>query len=370
MGIGSFFRKQFVDVIQWTESEEGVLAYRFPMQDMEIQYGAMLTVREGQMALFVDEGQVADAFGPGLHKLETQNVPLLTNLKHWDKLFQSPFKSDVYFFSTRLQTAQRWGTQQPLTIRDREFGAVRLRAFGMYSYNVADPVTFHRRLSGTREIYRTADVEAHLRNQVIEQIAQTLGASQLPFLDMAANQVELGRQVGADLAPKFTELGLTLASFTVESLSLPEELQKRLDEKIGMNIVGDLRGYSQFQAAQSIPIAAANEGGGAGLGAGLGAGMAMGQAMVDAMRGGMGGGGATGGGGAASGPGGASTADPAGFLTYLGGPSATSAARTVLRETPNVLAIILIGNPSARCNLRISAQSSTDNTPVLLPHRW
>ena len=128
MALGDFLRKQFIDVIQWTESEEGVLSWRFPMQDMEIQYGAMLTVREGQMALFVDEGQVADAFGPGLHKLETQNVPLLTNLRHWDKLFQSPFKSDVYFFSTRLQTAQRWGTQQPLTIRDREFGAVRLRA--------------------------------------------------------------------------------------------------------------------------------------------------------------------------------------------------------------------------------------------------
>jgi membrane protease subunit (stomatin/prohibitin family) len=307
MGLGSFFKKQFVDVIHWTESEDGVLAYRYPMQDMEIQYGAKLTVRESQMALFVNEGQVADAFGPGLYTLETQTLPLLTNLMHWDKLFQSPFKSDVYFFSTRLQTGQRWGTQNPITVRDREFGAVRVRGFGVYSWRLTNPLTFHQKVSGTREEYRVADVDAHLRNLVIARLSDTLAGSEVPFLDMAANTGMLATRVAERVRPEFEALGLTLESFTVENLSLPEELQKRLDERIGMNMVGDLGRYAQFQAAQSLPIAAANEGGGAGLGAGLGAGMAMGQAMGKAMtdaltRGGEAGG-TAGGGGASAGAG-------------------------------------------------------------------
>lgn len=285
MALGDFFRKQFVDVIQWTEAEDGVLAYRFPMQDMEIQQGAALTVRETQEALLVDEGRAADRFGPGLYRLETRNIPLLTNLRHWDKLFESPFKTDVYFFSTRLQTGQRWGTANPIVVRDREFGAVRLRAFGMYSYQVADPGIFHRKVSGTRDVYRVADLEPHVRNLILQQVADVFASSQVPFLDMAANQVQLGATVTERLTPAFAELGLALASFTVENLSLPDELQKRLDERIGMNMVGDLGRYTQFNVAQSIPIAAANEGaGGAGLGAGLGAGMAMGQAMTDALR--------------------------------------------------------------------------------------
>jgi membrane protease subunit (stomatin/prohibitin family) len=283
MGLGAFFRKQFVDVIQWTESEEGVLAYRYPMQDMEIQYGAKLTVRESQMALFVNEGKLADAFGPGLYTLETRTLPLLTNLMNWDKLFESPFKSDVYFFSTRVQTNQRWGTQNPVTVRDREFGAVRLRGFGVYSWHVSNPVTFHKKVSGTRDTYRVADIDGHLRNLVVARMSDTFAESNVPFLDMAANTMELGQRVAEHVRPAFEELGLTLDSFTVENLSLPDELQKRLDERIGMNMVGDLGRYTQFQAAQSIPIAAANEGGGAGLGAGLGAGMAMGQAMGRAM---------------------------------------------------------------------------------------
>ena len=311
MGLGSFFKKQFVDVIHWTESEDGVLAYRYPMQDMEIQYGAKLTVRESQMALFVNEGQVADAFGPGLYTLETQTLPLLTNLMHWDKLFQSPFKSDVYFFSTRLQTGQRWGTQNPITVRDREFGAVRVRGFGVYSWRLTNPLTFHQKVSGTREEYRVADVDAHLRKLVIARLSDTLAGSEVPFLDMAANTGMLATRVAERVRPEFEALGLTLESFTVENLSLPEELQKRLDERIGMNMVGDLGRYAQFQAAQSLPIAAANEGGGAGLGAGLGAGMAMGQAMGKAMtdaltRGGEAGGtagGTAGGGGASAGAG-------------------------------------------------------------------
>jgi membrane protease subunit (stomatin/prohibitin family) len=283
MGLGSFFRKQFVDVVHWTEDEDGVLAYRYPMQDMEIQYGAQLTVRESQLALFVNEGKAADVFGPGLHTLETRTLPLLTNLMNWDKLFQSPFKSDVYFFSTRLQTNQRWGTQQPITIRDKDFGMVRLRGHGVFAYRVADALAFHRAVSGTRERYTVADLDGHLRNTIVGQVSDAFAQSGIPFLDMAANLNELSGAMRTQLAPVFTALGLELVDFQAQSLSLPDELQKRLDERIGMNMVGDMRTYTQFQAAQSLPIAAANEGGGAGLGAGLGAGMAMGKAMADAL---------------------------------------------------------------------------------------
>jgi membrane protease subunit (stomatin/prohibitin family) len=289
MSLGSFFKKQFVDVIQWTETGEGVLAYRYPMQDAEIQYGAQLTVRESQMALFVNEGKAADAFKPGLYTLETRTLPLLTNLQNWDKMFQSPFKSDVYFFSTRLQTDQHWGTQNPITIRDKDFGMVRLRGHGIYSYHLVNPLLFHQRVSGTRELYTVADIDGQLRNSIVSRVSDAFASSQIPFLDMAANLDELSKVIGEGVAPMFAELGLGLDSFVVQNLSLPEELQRRLDERIGMNMVGNLRDYTQFQVAQSIPTAAANEGGGAGLGAGLGAGMAMGKAMADAVSGGTGG---------------------------------------------------------------------------------
>src|SRR5688572_5376220 len=255
------------------------------MEDREIQNGAKLTVRQSQMAAFVNEGRVADVFGPGLHTLNTQTLPLLTNILNWDKLFQSPFKSDVYFFSTRLQVNQRWGTATPVTIRDREFGAVRLRAYGIYSWRVSDPAVFHTKVSGTRELYRVADIEGQLRNTIVGRMADTFAESQVPFLDMAANQIELGQRIGEHLRPSFAELGLTLDSFVVENLSLPEELQKRLDQRIGMNMLGDMQKYTQLQVADSLPIAAANEGGGlAGAGVGLGAGFTMAQQMMNAIR--------------------------------------------------------------------------------------
>jgi membrane protease subunit (stomatin/prohibitin family) len=289
MSLGDFLRKQFIDVIQWTESGPGVLMYRFPMRDMEIQSGGKLTVRESQMALFVNEGKAADLFAPGLHTLITGNLPILTNLQNWDKAFESPFKSDVYFFSTRLQTAQRWGTQQPITIRDKEFGAVRLRAFGVYSYRIANPAVFQANVGATDAEYTVEQIEPQLRNAVITGFTGAFASAQLPFLDMAANQAELAKQIAASIAPQFEQLGLKLESFAVENLSLPDELQKRLDERISMNMIGDMRTYTQFQAAQSIPIAAANPGGIAGIGVGLGAGMGMGGAIADAMRGAMGG---------------------------------------------------------------------------------
>jgi membrane protease subunit (stomatin/prohibitin family) len=285
MSLGSFFKKQFIDVIGWTEDAPGVLQYRYPMQDMEIQNGAQLTVRESQMAVFVNEGVFADIFSPGLYTLNTRTLPLLTNLRHWDKLFQSPFKSDVYFYSTRQQTNQRWGTPTPVTIRDKDFGAVRLRAYGVYSYHLTDPAVFQQKVAATQDLYTVAELEPHLRNTIVGRVSDAFAQSGVPFLDMAANIDEFSAAMRVQVTPVFADFGLALDSFQVESLSLPDELQKRLDERIGINMVGDMRQYTQFQAAQSMPIAAANEGGGAGLGAGLGAGMAMGKAMADAISG-------------------------------------------------------------------------------------
>jgi membrane protease subunit (stomatin/prohibitin family) len=285
MSLRDFLSKQFIDVIEWVEPEDGILAYRYPMQDREIQNGGKLTVRDSQMAVFVNEGRVADVFGPGLYTLNTNTLPILTYLMNWDKAFKSPFKSDVYFFVNRLQTNQHWGTPNPITIRDKEFGAVRLRAFGIYTYHLADPKLFYTKVSGTRDVYRVADLEGQLLNSIVGRISDTFAGSQVAFLDMAANQVALSEKIAGQLKPGFIDLGLSLDSFVVENLSLPDELQKIFDQRIGMNMVGDMGRYTQYQVAQSIPVAAANEGGGAaGVGAGLGAGIAMGQAMMDALK--------------------------------------------------------------------------------------
>ena len=296
MALMDFIRKQFIDIIQWTESSDGTLAWRFPMADMEIQNGASLTVRESQVAIFVNEGQVADVFGPGMYKLTTQTLPVLTYLKNWDKLFESPFKSDVYFFSTRQQIDQKWGTPQPITIRDKDFGAVRLRAFGNYAYRIADPKLFHTEISGTRDSYSVADLEGQLRGMVLQNISNAIAGSGLPFLDLAANQVMFAEALAKELAPHFAKIGLAIESLTVQNVSLPEELQKVLDQKIGMGMVGnDMGKFMQYQTAQAIPKfaeGAGNGGGGiAGDAMGLGAGVALGQVLAQNLQAGLQGGG-------------------------------------------------------------------------------
>jgi membrane protease subunit (stomatin/prohibitin family) len=287
MSLIDFIHKQFIDVIEWTESEPGLLVYRYPMQDKEIQTGAMLTVRESQLAVFINEGKFADGFKPGLYKLTTQNLPLLTNLKNWDKLFQSPFKSDVYFFSQREQLDQKWGTAQPITVRDKEYGPIRIRSFGTYSWCISDPEPFYKRLSGTVERFTAADLEGQLRAMVMTQIAAYLGSAEIAFVDMAANQAKFSTQLKEVLTKSFQEYGLELRNFFVESLSLPEELQAHLDKAASMRLVGDLNKYTQFQTAEAISVAAANPGGLAGAGVGLGAGLSMAQAMTGQLAGAM-----------------------------------------------------------------------------------
>jgi len=279
-----FFSKQFIAVIRWTEPEDGILAWRYPMEDMEIENGGQLTVRESQMAAFVNEGKIADVFGPGLHTLNTHNLPLLTDLMNWTKDFQSPFKSDVYFFSTRLQMDQKWGTATPITFREKEFGAVRVRAYGIYSYRIADAKTFFLQVSGTRDAYPTQDLEGQLRETIVGRMADTLAGSDLGFLDMAANQAGLSAKVADAVRPSFAAIGLELQQFVVESLSLPEELQKVMDQRIGVNMAGDLGRLTQFETAEALETAAANPGGVADAGVGLGAGVAMAQAMMGGVR--------------------------------------------------------------------------------------
>ncbi|WP_411880150.1 SPFH domain-containing protein [Polaromonas sp. YR568] len=290
MALMDFIKKQFIDIIQWTEDGDGTLAWRFPMADMEIQYGASLTVRESQMAVFVNEGKVADVFGPGMHKLTTQTIPVLTYLKNWDKLFESPFKSDVYFFSTRQQIDQKWGTPQPITIRDKDFGAVRLRAFGNYNFRVADPKLFHTEISGTRERYTTDELDGQLRGLVLQNISNAIASSDIAFLDLAANQLAFAQALVTQLTPEFAKIGLKLEGMTVQNVSLPEELQKILDQKIGMGMVGnDMGKFMQYQTAQAIPKFAEGAGGGgiAGDAMGLGAGVALGQVLAQNLQQGL-----------------------------------------------------------------------------------
>ncbi len=295
MALMDFIKKQFIDILEWTEDGDGTLAWRYPMAGNEIQYGASLTVRESQIAVFVNEGKVADVFGPGMYKLTTQTIPVLTYLKNWDKLFQSPFKSDVYFFSTRQQLDRKWGTSQPVTIRDKDFGAVRLRAFGNYAYRVADAKAFHTAVSGTRERYTVDDLDGQLRALMLQHISDAVASSGIPFLDLASNQLEFAKQLKDANAEEFAKLGLALESVTVQNVSLPEELQKILDQKIGMGMVGDMGKFMQYQTAQAIPKFAEGGGGGGGIAGdamGLGAGVALGQVLAQNLQQGLQGGGA------------------------------------------------------------------------------
>jgi membrane protease subunit (stomatin/prohibitin family) len=284
MTLGQFLGKQFIAVIEWNEPADGILTYRYPMRDLEIENGGQLTVSESQMAAFVNEGKIADVFGPGLHALNTRNLPLLTDLMNWDKAFESPFKSEVYFFSTRLQIDQKWGTATPITIRDKEFGAVRLRCYGIYSYRVNDPRVFFNQISGTRDSYLAADLEGQLRDTIVARMADIFASSDVSFLDMAANQALLSYKIADVMKPAFATLGLELNQFVVQNISLPEELQKVFDQRIGMNMVGDLGRYTLYSAAESLDLSAANTSGAAGMGMGLGAGAAVAQVLSNALR--------------------------------------------------------------------------------------
>ena len=297
MAIAEFIRKQFIDVIEWLEPDDGPVLWRYPMADQEIQNGAQLTVRDGQAALFIDEGRIADVFGAGRYRLTTRTLPVLTNLRHWDKLFASPFKSDVVFVSLRQQLDRKWGTPQPVTLRDKDFGAVRFRAFGNFAWRVADPARFYLQVAGAREQLGLAAIDEPLRALLVQHLADAVGESGIAFLDLAANQVEFAARIKVAAAPAIGALGVELESVTVQNVSLPDELQKLLDQRAGMTLVGaDMGRFVQYQVGQSLPaMAAGGPAGGASPGGGvigdalgLGAGVALGQMFAQQLQGGAG----------------------------------------------------------------------------------
>jgi membrane protease subunit (stomatin/prohibitin family) len=278
MPILNFLSGQFIDVIHWTDDTRDTMVWRFEREGHEIKYGAKLTVREGQAAVFVHEGQLADVFGPGLYLLETNNLPILTSLQHWDHGFRSPFKSEIYFVNTTRFNDQKWGTRNPVICRDPEFGAVRLRAFGTYAMRVVDPGKFITEIVGTDGEFTADEISGQIRNIVVQEVGRVLAGSGIPVLDMAANTADLARLVAQAIAPAVAAYGLSIPEFYIENISLPEEVEKALDRRTSMGIVGDLARYAQFQASEAMTKAAENPGGAMGAGLGMGMGMVMGQA--------------------------------------------------------------------------------------------
>jgi len=285
VGLLDFLSKQFVDVIDWVE-QPGELAIRYPMRDREISNGTQLTVREGQTAFFHNEGQIADAFKPGQYRLETGNLPMLTALMNWDKGFASPFKSDVYFYTTKEQLGLKWGTTQPITVRDKEYGPLRIRAFGSYSFRIDDPAVFSVKLMGTLERLTVADVEPQLRGAIATALASALGRGETAFVDLAGDQAAMSERLLAAVQPAFAQWGLACTSFQVESLSLPDAVQEHLDKGSSMRVLGDVNQYIRFQTAEAIDTAAAQPGGMAGIGAGAAVGAAIGSSMTGGLSGG------------------------------------------------------------------------------------
>ncbi len=287
MGFWDKLRGELVDIVEWLDSSHDTLVWRFPRYNNEIKYGARLVVREGQAAVFVDQGKVADVFGPGMYELHTANLPILSTLKGWKYGFESPFKAEVYFLSTRQFTDLKWGTMNPIMLRDAEFGPMRLRAFGTYAIKVADPAKVIREIAGTDAHFTTDQITEQLRNIVVSRFADVLGESKIPVLDLASNYNELGEFIRMSIGPEFAEYGLALTKILVENISLPPAVEEAMDKRTSMGVVGNLGQYTQFQVANSIPDAAKNPGGLAAAGAGLGVGLGMGGVMADAMRGGM-----------------------------------------------------------------------------------
>lgn len=274
---------QFIEVIEWLDNSQDTLLYRFPVAGQEIKNGAQLIVRESQAAVFVFEGQVADVFTPGRYTVEGGNTPILTKLGAWKYGFNSPIKSEVYFVNTKQFTDMKWGTSNPIMLRDEDFGIVRLRSFGAYSLRVVDPSEFIRQIAGTNAHFQTEDIDGQLKRAIVTEFSDALGELKIPALDLAAQYKEIGEQIRAKINEDFKAYGLEVTKFYVENVSLPPEVEAAMDKRASMGALGDANRYMQFQAADALRDATQNEGGGAGLGAGLGAGFAVGGQMANAF---------------------------------------------------------------------------------------
>lgn len=285
MGLWDKLKGELIDIIEWLDDSRDTMVWRYPRQDNEIKYGAKLVVREGQAAAFVNEGKLADVFQPGTYTLTTQNLPILSKLKGWAYGFESPFKAEVYFVSTRTFTDRKWGTKNPIMVRDPEFGPVRLRAFGSFVTRVSDPATFLRQVVGTNSRFNIEEIGEQLRDLVVARFADVLGESKLPILDLASNYDELGKFVTTRMHDDFSPFGLEVVRLVVENISLPPEVEQALDKRTSMGIIGNLSAYTQYQSANAIPDAAKNPGGLASAGVGIGMGVGMAQQVSQAMGG-------------------------------------------------------------------------------------
>lgn len=281
--VTNFAKSQFIEVIEWLDNTNDTLVYRFPVQGQEIKNGAQLIVRESQAAVFVYQGQVADVFGPGRHTIDGGNTPILSKLGAWYHGFNSPMKSEVYFVNVKQFTDMKWGTANPVMLRDDDFGMVRLRAFGTYSLRVANPQTFIKEIAGTNAHFETDDIEGQLKRAIVSGFSDALGEMKIAALDLAAKYEELGGTLKAKINEDFASFGVELTKFYVENISLPEEVEKAIDKRTSMGALGDANRYMQFQAADALRDAAQNPSGGAGLGASLGAGFALGGQMTNAF---------------------------------------------------------------------------------------
>ncbi len=280
MGLFDWIFGQFIDVIEWTDNSQDTMVYRFNRQGNEIKYGAKLTVRESQVAVFVNEGEIADILGPGIYELETNNIPILTNLQHWDHGFNSPFKAEIYFLNTKRFIDLKWGTKNPIMVRDPEFSMVRLRAFGTYEIRITDAKKFLTEIVGTDGHFTTDEIESQLTNLITSNFATIMGADDTPVLDLAANYEKLSLYITKHIAPSFQEYGLELTKMLVENISLPEEVEKAIDTRSSREITGDLDKHIKYQSGQAL----GNAEGSASDMVGMGAGMAMGQQMANSMH--------------------------------------------------------------------------------------
>ncbi|MCS7019896.1 MAG: SPFH domain-containing protein [Cytophagales bacterium] len=283
MGIFNFLSKQFIEIIEWLDDSRDTLVWRFDHANNEIKYGAKLIVRESQAAIFINEGQLADVYGPGTHTLVTQNMPILSTLKGWKYGFESPFKAEVYFVNTKTFTNWKWGTKNPITLRDPEIGPVRVRAFGTYSVRISDPAKFVKELVGTNNQFRAEDVADNLRNLIITRFTDIIGESKIPVLDMAGNVNEFSNYIKEKISHDFDQYGVEVVKVLVENISLPPEIEAMLDKRSSMGILGNLDQYTKFQAANAIEKAADNPAGGIAAGMGVGMGFGIGNQMVNSM---------------------------------------------------------------------------------------
>ncbi len=284
MGLFSSLKNQFIEVIEWTETNSDRLIYRFPVAGNEIKMGAQLTVRESQVAVFINEGQLADIFEPGRFELSTSNMPIMTKLESWKYGFNSPFKAEIYFVNTKQFLDQKWGTSNPIMMRDKDFGIIRLRGFGSYAYKVKDPMVFIKEVLGTGAEANTDHISPQLTKQIVSALSDLIAESKIPALDLASNYDEFSEACQEKLMPAFGKYGLEITNLTIENLSLPKEVEEAMDKRTQMGVLGDLDQYTKFQAADAIKLAAQNEGGMAGMGAGMAVGMQMGNQMAGAMN--------------------------------------------------------------------------------------